>query len=157
MSRTIINDNNTSIVTPPPEYSLKYDEKAEGLRDKTYIELNKEYNTKQIKCPCTEKIYTISSQWAKSHFSTQKHSLWRKEHQEEHIKIYGHCSSSEHIIDVLTKDLRSLKCNVSYLTNDKKKLLCEIERLKNEISKLIAENTKLKCEEVDSEEFVDCA
>ena len=42
MSRTIINDNNTSIVTPPPEYSLKYDEKAEGLRDKTYIELNKD-------------------------------------------------------------------------------------------------------------------
>jgi len=172
-----INDNNTSIINPPPEYSLLYDDKTGGLRDKTYHELNKEINDKMIKCPCSNKTYTISSQWVRSHFDTQKHLSWKTLIQEEHIKKYGHCCSSEHIINLLNKELRDLKCNVSHLTDDKKKLLSIVEKYKNEIlkasnevidlkckltklndenTKLLKENTLLKCHEVDNEVFMDC-
>ena len=142
-----INNNSTSIVNPPPEYSLKYDDKTEGLRDKTYHELIKESSDKMIKCPCSNKTYVVSSQWVRSHFATHKHESWKKVDQEEHIKKYGHCYSSEHIIDVLNKELRDLKRNVKYLTDDKKMLLNIIEKLKNENLKATNEVNSLKFEE----------
>jgi hypothetical protein len=54
-------------------YTLKYDEKNEGLRDKTYSELIKEHGHGKIKCSCMNRVYDISSQFVKSHFETQKH------------------------------------------------------------------------------------
>ena len=163
-------NTNTSIVNPPPEYSLKYDEKTEGLRDKTYPELKKESNNKMIKCPCSNKTYPLSPQWTRGHFATQKHESWKTLHQEEHIKNYGHCCSSEHIIDILHKESRDLKRNVKYLTDDKKMLLVMVEKLTNEVStlkveeqkmsakyaKLVTENEMLKCQEVENELFMDC-
>jgi hypothetical protein len=170
-------NTDTSIVNPPPEYSLKYDEKTEGLRDKTYPELKKESNEKMIKCPCSNKTYPLSPQWTRGHFATQKHESWKTLIQEEYIKKYGHCCSSEHIIDICHKDLRDLKRNVKYLTDDKKMLLNMVEKLTNEVStlkleeqkmsvkysilldnyaKLVNENEMLKCVEVENEQFMDC-
>ena len=200
------NDNNTSIAIIP-EYTLIYDVKTEGLRDKTYQELKNEFSEKVIRCPCCnkEKVFDITSNWVRSHFNTQKHILWKTQAQKDHIQIYGHCSSAEDIINVLTKEMRSLKCYVSLLTSDKANLLVNIDKLKQDALKttnevidlkweikkadekygklieentklieenakqlyfnaklisinknLIAENAKLKCEEIDSEEFVDC-
>ena len=208
MSRTdFTNDNNTSIAVIP-EYSLIYDVNTEGLRDKTYIELSKEFNDKLINCPCCnkDKVFKITSNWVRSHFNTQKHILWKTQVQKDHIQIYGHCSSPEHIINVLTKEMRSLKCYVSQLTDDKVKLLVNNDKLKQDALKttnevidlkweikktgekntklieqntklnednakqlyfnskliainktLIAENAKLRCEEIENDEFVDCA
>ena len=123
-----------------------------------------------IKCPCSNKTYPLSSQWTKSHFATQKHESWKIEHQEEHIKKYGHCCSSEHIIDILNKELRDLKRNVKYLTDDKNMLLIMVNKLTNEVSSLkleeqkmsvkystlIKENEMLKCLEAENEKFMDC-
>ena len=159
------NDNNTSIAIIP-EYTLIYDVKTEGLRDKTYQELKNEFSEKVIRCPCCnkDKVFDITSNWVRTHFNTQKHILWKTQAQKDHIQIYGHCSSAEDIINVLTKEMRSLKCYVSLLTSDKANLLVNIDKLKqdalkttNEVidlkweikkagekySKLIEENTKL--------------
>jgi hypothetical protein len=149
---------------------LKYDDKTEGLRDKTYPELKKESDDKMIKCPCSNKTYPLSPQWTRGHFATQKHESWKTLHQEEHIKKYGHCCSSEHIIDILHKESRDLKRNVKYLTDDKKMLLNMVEKLTNEVSSLkleeqkmsvkysilTKENEMLKCVEVENEQFMDC-
>jgi hypothetical protein len=166
MSHTdFTNDNNTSVAVIP-EYTLIYDVKTEGLRDKTYQELKNEFSEKLIRCPCCnkDKVFDITSNWVRTHFNTQKHILWKTQAQKDHIQIYGHCSSAEDIINVLTKEMRSLKCYVSLLTSDKANLLVNIDKLKqdalkttNEVidlkweikkagekySKLIEENTKL--------------
>ena len=57
-----INDNNTSMAVIP-EYSLIYDVKSDGLRDKTYIELKNEFSDKVIRCPCSnkDKVFDITS------------------------------------------------------------------------------------------------
>jgi len=208
MSHTdFTNDNNTSVAVIP-EYTLIYDVKTEGLRDKTYQELKNEFSEKLIRCPCCnkDKVFDITSNWVRTHFNTQKHNLWKTQAQKDHIQIYGHCSSPEDIINVLTKEMRSLKCYVSLLTSDKANLLVNIDKLKqdavkttNEVidlkweikkagekysklieentkfihdnakqlyfnakliainKKLIAENAKLKYEEIENEEFVECA
>jgi len=163
MSHT--NDNNTSIAVIP-EYTLIYDVKTEGLRDKSYQELKNEFSEKLIRCPCSskDKVFDITSNWVRTHFNTHKHILWKTQAQKEHIQTYGHCSSSEDIINVLSKEMRSLKCYVSQLTTEKANLLVTIDKLKqdalkttNEVidlkweikkagekySKLIEENTKL--------------
>ena len=148
MSNTdFINDNNTSIAVIP-EYSLIYDAKSEGLRDKTYIELSKEFNEKLICCPCSnkDKVFKITSGWPSSHFNTKKHILWKTQVQKEHLEIYGHCCSPEHIINVLTKEMRSLKCYVSHLTRDKNNLLCDNDKLKQEAVKIKNEVIDLKWE-----------
>jgi hypothetical protein len=214
MSHTdFTNDNSTSFAVIP-EYSLIYDVKTEGLRDKTYYELKNEFSEKVIRCPCCnkDKVFDITSNWVRTHFNTQKHILWKTQAQKDHIQIYGHCSSPEHIINVLTKENRYLKRFVSQLTDDTVNLAAVRDKLSNENDKLkqdalkttnevidlkweikkagekysklieentklieenakqlyfnaklisinkdlIAENAKLKCDEVDSEEFVDC-
>ena len=45
--------NNTQIIETACEYTLKYDEETEGLRDKTFHELVKEY--------CNQNGYKIGS------------------------------------------------------------------------------------------------
>jgi len=148
MSRVdFTNDNNTSIAVIP-EYSLIYDVKTEGLRDKTYIELSKEFNDKLISCPCCnkDKVFKISSNWVRTHFSTQKHNLWKTQVQKDHIQIYGHCSSPEDIINVLTKEMRSLKCYVSQLSDEKANLLVNIDKLKQDALKTTNEVIDLKWE-----------
>ena len=153
------NDNTTSF-TVIPEYSLMYDVKTDGLRDKTYIELKNEFSEKLIRCPCCakDKVFQISSNIT-THFKSQKHILWKKQVQDELIRIFGHCSPPEHIINVLIKENRYLKRYVSQLTdtnNENEKLKQDALKKTNEIidlkweikkagekySKLIEENTK---------------
>lgn len=161
MSHTdFINDNNTSIVVIP-EYTLIYDVKTDGLRDKTYIELKNEHSEKLIRCPCCpkDKVFAITSNWVTSHFKSQKHISWKTQREKDHIQLVGPCSSPEHIINVLIKENRYLKRYVSQLTdtnNENEKLKQDALKTANEIidlkweikkadeknAKLIEENTK---------------
>jgi predicted RNase H-like nuclease (RuvC/YqgF family) len=151
-------NNETQIVETASEYSLKYDEKSEGLRDKTYLELVKEYGSK-IKCPCTNKIYSVTSQSIKSHFNSQKHENWVIKNQKEHIENYGHCCCPQDIVNIQNKELRNLKCIVHDLTNKNKILVQENTKLeeynKNFQDKI--ELLKSKITQLEEEEkFVDC-
>ena len=138
-------------------YTLKYDEKTEGLRDKTYSELIKEHGHGKIKCSCMNRIYDISSQFVKSHFESQKHKKWLAESQKDYITQFGHCCSQQDIINLLNKELRELKCNITHLTNKNKALAQENikleainRRLKDQISEGEGEG------EGEGEIFMEC-
>ena len=118
------NNETKSIIETASEYSLKYDEKTEGLRDRTYSELIKDYGPNII-CPCMNRTYQVSSQFVKSHFNSQKHKNWVIKSQKEHIEIYGHCCSPQDIVNSQSKDLRNLKCMICDLTNKNKTLAQE--------------------------------
>ena len=60
----------TKVIIKLAEYTLKYDEKTEGLRDKTYSELIKEHGHGSIKCACMNRVYQLSSQFVKNKFCT---------------------------------------------------------------------------------------
>ena len=141
------NDNTTSMVVIP-EYSLIYDVKTEGLRDKTYIELKNEFSEKLIRCPCCvkDKVFNITSSWVTTHFKSQKHILWKTQVQKDHIQYYGPCCPPEYIINVLSKENRSLKCQVSHLTDDKFELSNENDKLKQDALKTTNEIIDLKWE-----------
>jgi glutaredoxin 2 len=132
-------------------YTLKYDEKNEGLRDKTYSELIKEHGHGKIKCSCMNRVYDISSQFVKSHFETQKHKKWLADSQKEYIKNFGHCCSQQDIINLLNKELRELKCNITHLTNKNKALAQEnikLEAINRKLKDVIAED--------EGEIFMEC-
>jgi len=154
-------NNDTTIVETACEYSLKYDEKSEGLRDRTFSELIKDYGPNII-CPCLNRKYQITSQFVKSHFNTQKHKNWVIKSQKEHIEVYGHCCAPQDIVNIQNKELRNLKCNVNDLTYKNKTLAQENMKLeetnktfKHEIELLKSKITEL--EDVDEyEKFTDC-
>ena len=134
----------TKVIIKLAEYTLKYDEKTEGLRDKTYSELIKEHGHGSIKCACMNRVYQLSSQFVKSHFDTQKHKKWVAQSQKDYIKNYGHCCSQQDIINILNKELRDLKCNISHLTNKNKALAHENIKLVEENARRIEEVKQLK-------------
>jgi len=152
-------NNDTQIVETASEYSLKYDEKSEGLRDKTVPELVKEYGPK-IRCPCLNRTYLVNSQSIKNHFNSQKHKNWVIKSQKEHIEIYGHCCCPQDIVNIQNKELRNLKCIIHDLTNKNKTLAQEntkleehnksyqdkIELLKNKITQLEEEEKYVDCD-----------
>lgn len=152
-------NNDTQIVETASEYSLKYDETTEGLRDKTVIELVKEYGPK-IRCPCLNRTYLVNSQSIKNHFNSQKHKNWVIKSQKEHIEIYGHCCCPQDIVNIQNKELRNLKCIIHDLTNKNKTLAQEntkleehnksyqdkIEVLKNKITQLEEEEKYVDCD-----------
>ncbi len=158
-----INDGKTTMITVH-EYTLKYDEKTEGLRDKTYSELVKEHGQGNIKCACMNRVYQISSQFVKSHFDTQKHKIWVAQTQKEYIKNFGHCCSQQDIINSQNKELREVKCNISHLTNKNKALVQENIKLEAINKTLIEEIKSLKglllAKEPDNEDnnetFMEC-
>ena len=77
----------TKIVTVAPEYTLKFDEKEDELRDRTYQELIRDFGKNaKIRCPCQNREYIITSQWCKTHCISQKHQNWKTLQQKEHIK-----------------------------------------------------------------------
>jgi DNA repair protein RadC len=117
-----INDGKTTMIQIS-DYTLKYDEKTQGLRDKTYSELVKEHGQGNIKCACMNRVYQISSQFVRGHFDTQKHKHWVAQTQKEYVKNFGHCCSQQDIINSQNKELRDLKCNISHLTNKNKALV----------------------------------
>jgi hypothetical protein len=150
MSNTdFTNDNNTSFAVIP-QYTLMYDVKTDGLRDKTYYELKNEFSEKLIRCPCCpkNKVFNITSNIT-NHFKSQKHILWKTQVQNELIRLFGHCSSPEHIINVLIKENRYLKRYVSELTDEaavRDKLSNENDKLKQEALKKTNEVIDLKWE-----------
>ena len=165
--KIMICDNETkSIVETASEYTLKYDEKTEGLRDKTFSELVKEYGPKII-CPCMDRTYQVNSQSIKNHFGCQKHKNWVMKSQKEHIEAYGHCCSPQDIVNSQSKELRNLKCFIHDLTNKNKALVQENTKLE-ELNKIFQheiaqykdkDKEKEKDEddeEEDEENFTDC-
>lgn len=158
-----INDGETTMVKVD-DYALKYDEKTEGLRDKTYSELVKEHGHGNIKCACMNRVYQISSQFVRGHFETQKHKNWVVQSQKEYIKNFGHCCSQQDIINSQNKDLRDLKCNISHLTNKNKALVQENIKLENSVKTLHEEIKSLKslltCRDLDNDDinetFMEC-
>jgi len=139
-------------------YTLQYDEKNEGLRDKTYSELIKEHGHGKIKCSCMDRVYDISSQFVKSHFETQKHKKWVAQSQKDYIAHFGHCCSQQDIINLLNKELRELKCNITHLTNKNKALAQENIKLEAVNRRLQEENKLLKDQssEGENEVFMEC-
>jgi hypothetical protein len=139
-------------------YTLKYDEKTEGLRDKTYSELIKEHGHGKIKCTCMNRVYDISSQFVKSHFETQKHKKWLADSQKDYIAHFGHCCSQQDIINLLNKELRELKCNITHLTNKNKALAHENIKLEAVNRRLCEEIKTLKdlSSEDEGEIFMEC-
>jgi hypothetical protein len=156
----MICDNETkTIVETASEYTLKYDETTDGLRDKTVPELVKEYGSK-IRCPCMDRTYLVNSQIIKNHFGCQKHKNWVIKNQKEHIENYGHCCSPQDIVNIQSKELRSLKRFIHDLTNKNKTLVQENAKLEEtnksfqqEIELLKKKITQL---EEEQEKFVDC-
>jgi chromosome segregation ATPase len=153
-------DNDTkTIVETASEYTLKYDEKTEGLRDKTFSELVKE-NGSQIRCPCMDRVYQVNSQSIKNHFNSQKHKNWVIKSQKEHIEMYGHCCSPQDIVNSQSKQLRNLKRFIHDLTNKNKTLVEENANLE-ETNKTFQEEievlkNKIKQYEDEYEKFADC-
>jgi DNA repair protein RadC len=160
----------TKVIIMLAEYTLKYDEKTEGLRDKTYSELIKEHGHGSIKCACMNRVYQLSSQFVKSHFDTQKHKKWVAQSQKDYIKNFGHCCSQQDIINLLNKELRELKCNVTHLTNKNKTLaheniklvetntilIEEVKVLKDIITNYKGENESKSDNESENETFMEC-
>jgi len=150
MSHTdFTNDNNTSFVVIP-QYTLMYDVKTDSLRDKTYYELKNEFSEKLIRCPCCKKnkVFNITSNIT-NHFKSQKHILWKEQVQNELIRLFGHCSSPEHIINVLIKENRYLKRYVSELTDETANLADVRDKLSNENDKLKQDALKITNEVID--------
>ena len=156
----MICDNDTkSIVETASEYTLKYDEKTEGLRDKTFSELVKE-NGSKIRCPCMDRVYQVNSQSIKNHFNSQKHKNWVIKSQKEHIEMYGHCCSPQDIVNSQSKELRNLKRFIHDLTNKNKTLVEENANLE-ETNKTFQKEievlkNKIKQYEDEYEKFADC-
>jgi len=155
----MIHNNDTTIVETASEYSLKYDETTEGLRDKTVPELVKEYGPK-FRCPCLNRTYLVNSQITKNHFGCQKHKNWVIKSQKEHIENYGHCCSPQDIVNIQSKELRNLKRFIHDLTNKNKTLVQENAKLeetnktfKDEIELLKSKITQLE----EEDKFVECS
>jgi hypothetical protein len=156
----MICDNETkTIVETASEYTLKYDENTEGLRDKTVPELVKEHGQK-FRCPCMDRIYPVNSQSVKNHFGCQKHKNWVIKSQKEHIEMYGHCCSPQDIVNIQSKELRNLKRFIHDLTNKNNTLAQENAKLeetnKTLQDKLEVLKNKITQLEEEQEKFVDC-
>jgi len=105
--------SSSQIIECAPCYELKYDETLDKLRDQTFSELKIAYGkNNKIKCNCWTdrgREYKVDSAFVASHMKSQKHMNWREEQQKEHKRKYGHCISSEKIIETLRKELREYK------------------------------------------------
>jgi len=146
-----MHNNDTTIVETACEYSLKYDENTEGLRDKTVPELVKEHGQK-FRCPCMDRIYPVNSQSVKNHFGCQKHKNWVIKSQKEHIEMYGHCCAPQDIVNIQSKELRNLKCIIHNLTNKNNTLAQENAKL--EATNKMFQDKIIHLEE--EEKYVDC-
>ena len=156
------NSNKDTKIIGISEYMLIYDEKTQGLRDKTYSELVKEYGQGDIRCECMNRVYHISWQFVKNHFDTHKHKAWVCKKQTDYIQNIGHCCAPQDIINFQNKELRNIKCNINHLTNKNKALVQEnirletiIRSLQNEIEVLKNRITHVE-ERAEDEKFIEC-
>jgi chromosome segregation ATPase len=146
----------TKIVTVAPEYTLKFDEKEDELRDRTHQELVRDFGKNaKIRCPCMDREYIITSQWCKSHFNSQKHQNWKTVQQKEHIKKHGHCISAEQIVDQQSKEIRELKINIHKLTCENVKKDNKIKNLSEKLNEVTNENSLYNQELERQQEEID--
>ena len=100
-------------------YSLKWDEN--GLRDKSLNEIKKDTDTyTEIKCPCLNRYYSVTSASIIKHFNTSVHNGWVVKKKKEHVKEFGTCCSPEQTVDFLLKENRELKKTIVKLSNQNK-------------------------------------
>tara|TARA_A100001011_G_C14311707_1_gene845917 strand:+ start:1487 stop:2086 length:600 start_codon:yes stop_codon:yes gene_type:complete len=139
-----------SIICTAPEYSLKYDEKTNDLNDRTYQDLCKNYGkNSKIKCPCMNREYLITSSWTKTHFDSLKHRNWKTNQQNEYIKEFGHCVSSEQIIEKQNKEIKNYK-KLTYNYNETIKTINKLnEDIKNENEDIKRELKKINEENIE--------
>ena len=143
----------TQLIECAPCYELKYDETLDSLRDQTFLELKILYGkNNKVQCNCwTEKKrdYRIDQSFI-AHMKSQKHTNWREEQLKEHKQSYGHCISSEKIIETLRKELREYKkeraSSVEIINKKDEKL----HMLSKKLDEVTDENELLK---IDLEEF----
>ena len=118
------------IVECAPCYDLKYDENLDCLRDLTFSELKMVFGkNNKIKCNCwgdRNREYKVEPAFVAAHIKSQKHVNWREEQSKEHKKKYGHCISSDKIIEIQRKELREYKKmhtdSIQVITNKNEKL-----------------------------------
>ena len=126
--------NNMSIVKCEM-YSLKWDKN--GLRDKTLTEIKNDINfNSEIKCPCLDRTYNVTTGSIIKHFSTTVHKDWVNNKRNEHVKEFGKCCSPTETVDFLLKDNRELKKLVVKLTNQNKFFEETIDNFKRNIIEL---------------------
>ena len=129
------------IVECAPCYELKYDENIDSLRDLTFSELKTVFGkNNKIKCNCwsdRNREYKVESAFIATHIKSQKHINWREEQSKKHKKSYGHCISSEKIIETQRKELRDYKklhANSIQLINNKDEKLNLLSNKLEEVS-----------------------
>jgi hypothetical protein len=131
----------TSIVLTAAEYKPIYDGQNNQLRDLTLEELKRVYGKGcKITCPCLKRDYIVGPNFISQHTQTQKHQGWLKKEQDDHIKEYGHCVSSEEKVDMLYKKHRDQKVMYHNLSNAKKVLDDKFVNLEEENKLLREEN-----------------
>lgn len=143
------------IVECGPCYELKYDETADCLRDQTFQELKILYGkNSKVRCNCwaeRSRDYRVDQSFI-VHMKSQKHINWREEQQKEHKKSYGHCISSEKIIETLRKELRDYKkthvASVEIINKKDEKLTL----LSKKLDDVSVENDLLKAELEETQE-----
>jgi len=83
---------------------------------------------------------------------SQKHTNWREEQQKEHKQNYGHCISSEKIIETLRKEIRDYKKthagSVEIINKKDEKLTL----LSKKLDDMSVENDLLKAELEETQE-----
>jgi hypothetical protein len=151
----------TTLTVRADQYKLKYNENTNQLKDLTWEELKIAYGKgSKIECPCMNREYNVAQSFIAAHMKSQKHRNWLEKEQKQYNKEYGHCGTSEDIINTLYKQLRENK--VMYHNLNKSKKVCDeklektehelkqsqkvIESLKynNETYKQLKENLKSK-------------
>ena len=122
--------SSSQVIECAPYYELTYDEKMESLRDLTFHELKTQFGkNNKIKCNCwgdRNREYKAEASFIAAHIKSQRHVNWREEQIKEHKQTYGHCISSEKIIETQRKELREYKKlhanSVQHINNKDEKL-----------------------------------
>jgi len=136
------------IIECGPCYELKYDETTECLRDQTFAELKISYGRgSKLQCSCWgyNREYKADQSFI-THMKSNKHINWREEQQKEHKQKYGHCISSEKIIETLRKEIREYKRTNAISTEIISKKEEKLNLLSKKLDEVIEENEFLKAE-----------
>jgi hypothetical protein len=124
-------------------YTLKWDEN--GLRDKTLAEIKKD-SVHEIRCPCLNRRYNITTGSIIKHLDSKAHKEWVKKQQNEHIQEFGSCCSPEQTTIFLLKENRELKKLIVKLTNQNKIYEDTISNFKRNISEFSLKSSIEKCD-----------
>jgi len=141
------------IVECGPCYELKYDETADCLRDQTFAELKVSYGKgSKLQCGCWghNRGYRADQSFI-AHMKSHKHTNWREEQQKDHKQKYGHCISTEKIVETLRKELREYKkshANSAEIISKKDE---KLSLLSKKLDDMTVENDLLRAEIEESQ------